>query len=89
MSTLDEMEMPTLTFDPAPEPEEKAPVVPVQEERWFDPKGTRHAQERCPSGVWRAQTAETEQEWLRILGCRQGVFQIVPARQFPELGETE
>lgn len=25
MSTLDEMEMPTLTFDPAPEPEEKAP----------------------------------------------------------------
>ena len=33
MSTLDEMEMPTLTFDPAPEPEEKAPVVPVQEEK--------------------------------------------------------
>ena len=31
MSTLDEMEMPTLTFDPAPE--EKAPVVPVQEEK--------------------------------------------------------
>ena len=28
MSTLDEMEMPTLTFDPAPE--EKAPVVPVR-----------------------------------------------------------
>ena len=33
MSTLDEMEMPTLTFDPAPVPEEKAPVVPVQEEK--------------------------------------------------------
>ena len=33
MSTLDEMEMPTLTFDPTPEPEEKAPVVPVQEEK--------------------------------------------------------
>ena len=33
MSTLDEMEMPTLTFDPAPEPKEKAPVVPVQEEK--------------------------------------------------------
>ena len=33
MSTLDEMEMPTLTFDPIPEPEEKAPVVPVQEEK--------------------------------------------------------
>ena len=31
MSTLDEMEMPTLTFDPVPE--EKAPVVPVQEEK--------------------------------------------------------
>ncbi len=26
MSTLDEMEMPTLTFDPTPEPEEKAQV---------------------------------------------------------------
>ena len=33
MSTLDEMEMPTLTFDPAPAPEEKASVVPVQEEK--------------------------------------------------------
>ena len=33
MSTLDEMEMPTLTFDPIPEPEEKAQVVPVQEEK--------------------------------------------------------
>lgn len=33
MSTLDEMEMPTLTFDPTPEPEEKAQVVPVQEEK--------------------------------------------------------
>ena len=33
MSTLDEMEMPTLPFDPAPVPEEKAPVVPVQEEK--------------------------------------------------------
>ena len=33
MSNLDEMEMPTLTFDPAPVPEEKAPVVPVQEEK--------------------------------------------------------
>lgn len=33
MSTLDEMEMPTLTFDPTPELEEKAQVVPVQEEK--------------------------------------------------------
>lgn len=33
MSTLDEMEMPTLTFAPTPEPEEKAQVVPVQEEK--------------------------------------------------------
>ena len=33
MSTLDEMEMPTLTFALTPEPEEKAQVVPVQEEK--------------------------------------------------------
>ena len=46
MSTLDEMEMPTLTFDPAPVPEEKAPVVPVQEEKVEESELHRCNQER-------------------------------------------